>query len=130
MDRSLGSDGIAEKLRGVGFVVHTMRDVYGESTAQRLADERWLKKCAREDWVVFSKDKKLRNRGTREYDAVKRYANRCFVLPRGRLGEDEQARRFIDNRYRIALRSQKPGPYIYPVHDDGLGKDYIADVRK
>jgi hypothetical protein len=110
----------------VGYVVHTMREVYSEKTAQRLADERWLKKCSREDWVVFSKDKKLRIHTSREYRAVHRYKNRCFVLPRGKLREAEQIKRFVDNRFRIALRSRKPGPYIIPVHENGLGKDYIA----
>jgi hypothetical protein len=105
-----------------------MREVYSEKTAQKLADERWLKKCSREDWVVFSKDKKLRRRTSKEYRAVHRYKNRCFVLPKGKFGEAEQIRRYVDNRFRIALRARKAGPYIIAVHADGLGKDYIADA--
>lgn len=104
-----------------------MREVYSEKTAQKLADERWLRKCSREDWVVFSKDKKLRRRTSKEYRAVHRYRNRCFVLPKGGLKELDQILRFVDNRFRIAQRAQKPGPYIVPVHADRLGKDYIAD---
>ena len=44
-----------------------MREVYSERTAQKLPDERWLQKCSREGWVVFSKDQGLRDPRTHEH---------------------------------------------------------------
>lgn len=102
-----------------------MREVYSEKTAQRLNDERWLKKCAKESWVVFSKDKALRKKASKEYRAVCRYKNRCFVLPTGKLREADQIARYLENRFRIAQRAKKPGPYIIAVHAKSLGHDYL-----
>jgi hypothetical protein len=121
IDRSLGTDEIAIQLRRVGYTVHTMREVYGEETAQTLKDERWLRKCGREGWVVFSKDKRLRNRRTREYRALVAWGIKAFLLPSGRMGGAEQIARYVDNRYRIALRCKKPGPFIARVEPRSLG---------
>lgn len=107
-------------------MVHTMREVYGESTAQKLADVRWLKKCGREGWVVFSKDKALRLTDTEENRAVCQYEIRGFILPDQSMKEADQIARYVTNRYRIALRARKPGPYLYAVEPNALGKDYLA----
>lgn len=104
-----------------------MREVYGEPTAQKLADARWLKKCGKEGWVVFSKDKALRKRGTEEHRAVLKYEIRGFILPDQQMKEADQIKRYVDNCHRIAQRSKKRGPYLYPVIEKGLGKDYLAD---
>ena len=117
-------------MRAAGFVVHTMREVYSEKTAQRLEDARWLKKCSRAGWVVFSKDKALRKRTSKEYRAVRQYKNRCFILPKGRMGEAEQIKRYVDNRFRIAQKAKKPGPYLIAVEEKKLGRDYLSGGRE
>ena len=70
LDRSLGSDEIAKQLRQVGYPLRTMREVYSEKTAQKLKDERWLKKCGKEGWAIFSKDQGLRDDRTDEHRAL------------------------------------------------------------
>jgi hypothetical protein len=88
---------------------------------------RWLKKCAKEGWVVFSKDKALRLRGSEEYRAVVRYGIRGFILPDQQMKEVDQIKRYMDNRFRIALRARKVGPYLYAVESTRLGRDYLGD---
>jgi hypothetical protein len=107
-------------LRNVGFVVHTMREVYSEKTAQRLPDERWLRKCGRENWAVFSKDKRLHDSRTAEFRALVKWEVKAFILPTGKMKEAEQIARYVDNRFRIALRCRKRGPFICRVEKDGL----------
>jgi hypothetical protein len=41
IDRSLGRKHLSGALQELGFTVHTMASVYGETVAQELEDERW-----------------------------------------------------------------------------------------
>jgi hypothetical protein len=88
-----------------------MREVYGERVAQTLKDERWLKKCGKTGWVVFTKDRGLRDPRTNEHRALVRWKVKAFVLPSARLKEEAQIARYVDNRYRIAMKAMKPGPF-------------------
>lgn len=68
VDRSLGRS-IAEGLRGAGLEVLTVADVYGEARAQRLPDVEWLTDAGRRDWIVLTKDDRIRRRPA-ERDAL------------------------------------------------------------
>jgi uncharacterized protein with PIN domain len=120
LDRSLGSDEIARRLREVGYPLRTMREVYSEKTAQKLDDELWLKKCSKEGWAVFSKDQGLRDSRTREYRALVRCEIKAFILPSAKMGEEMQIARYVDNRYRIAMKCNKSGPFIAIVERESV----------
>jgi hypothetical protein len=81
-----------------------MREVYSERIAQTLKDERWLKKCGKAGWVAFLKDQGLRDPRRSEHRALVRRRVKAFVLPSAILKEEVQIARYIDNRYRIAMK--------------------------
>lgn len=83
IDRSLGRKHLATALTEQGVIVHTMASVYGETTAQGLADEQWLTDAGTKGWIVLMKDDAIRRRPA-ERDALADAAVPC--LPCGWLG--------------------------------------------
>jgi hypothetical protein len=118
VDRSLGKS-IVEGLRAAGLTVYSMAEVYGETRAQLLADEVWLRDAGKNDWIVLTKDDAIRRRPA-ERDALTEAAVRVFCLTNRNLRGAEQTERFVSNRHRILRQSRKPGPYIYGVYEKGL----------
>ncbi len=105
-----------------------MREVYGEEVAQHLEDREWIMRCAQEGWIIFSKDKGLRDKATKEFGYVRRRKARVFLIPAG-LREEEQIARYDKAKYRIAMRAKKPGPMIYRCQPGGeLELDYKPKV--
>lgn len=125
MDRSLGSDAIAVALREAGYVVRTLRELYGENVAQSLPDVVWIARSAEEGWVCFSKDKKFRQNQSVEQRAAIEHRARVFVLPRAYMTEAQQIERFVRNRFRIALRSNQPGPRVWRVDENRVSHRYV-----
>lgn len=101
-----------------------MRDVYGEEVSQRLDDRDWIMRASQEGWVIFSKDNGLRDRGSREFGYIRRRKSKAFLIPAG-LREEEQIARYVESRFRIAMKARKRGPMVYGCLADGtLGKYY------
>lgn len=96
-----------------------MADVYGEERAQRLPDVEWLTDAGRRDWIVLTKDDRIRRRPA-ERDALMAASVRAFCLTNANLRGAEQTDRFVTNRDRILRQATKSGPYIYGVYADGL----------
>jgi hypothetical protein len=118
VDRSLGKS-IVDGLREVDLTVHSMADIYGEESAQLLADEVWLRDAGRNDWIVLTKDDAIRRRPA-ERDALTEAAVRVFCLTNRNMRGEEQTKRFVSNRHRILRQARKPGPYIYGVYAEGI----------
>ena len=118
IDRSLGRHIIAEALGGLGIVVRTEHDVFGDREVP-VADEEWLKRAGREGWIVFSKDTKIRYR-SRETEALVQYGVRAFVLSSGNLTGPEQAECFVRNIEAITAAAQQPGPFVYAVRRSAI----------
>lgn len=116
IDRSLGRKHLAETLRDLGFIVHTMASVYGEDVAQQLDDETWLRDAGEKGWVVLMKDDAIRRRPA-ERDALADAGVRAFCLTNAQLRKEEQTERFVGNIDRILRQAQQPGPYIYGVYN-------------
>jgi len=85
-----------------------MASVYGEQTAQRIEDERWLRDVGARGWVVLMKDDAIRRRPG-ERDALVEAGVRAFCLTNAQLRAAEQTERFVSNRHRIIQRARKPG---------------------
>lgn len=113
LDRCLGRHAIAAALREDGWNVRTLAEVFG-SRETTVPDHEWLERCARENWIVLTKDKRIRRRRA-EIEALRAHGVKAFVLASGNLTAAAQARRFIDNRTRIEAACDDPGPFIYSV---------------
>jgi hypothetical protein len=46
-------------LRGAGFKVHPIYEVYCGTTHETVADPEWIKLCAANDWIAVTEDKRL-----------------------------------------------------------------------
>jgi hypothetical protein len=119
IDRSLGRKHLAEALRDLGLVVHTMASIYGEEQAQRLPDQRWLRDAGANGWIVLMKDDAIRRRPA-EREALTEAGVRAFCLTNAQLRAAEQTARFVNNQHRIIRQARKPGPYIYGVYQRGI----------
>jgi hypothetical protein len=126
IDRSLGRRHLAEALRALGFVVHTLASVYGEKVAQGTPDVLWLREAGARGWVVLMKDDAIRRRPA-ERDALIEAGVRAFCLTNAQLRAVEQTERFVSNRHRIVQQARKPGPYIYGVYEKGLRRLWPTD---
>jgi len=113
VDRCLGRHMIAAALRGAGWSVRTLGEVYGAREAT-VPDDEWLERCARENWIVLTKDKRIRRRPA-EIEAVRAHGARVFVLSSGNLTAAEQAQRFVHHRARIEEACADRGPFVYSV---------------
>src|SRR5436305_10540905 len=59
IDRSLGVV-LAEAIRARGYVVSTLRSIYGEEGAQYIADEYWIPPAANKGQLILTKDESIR----------------------------------------------------------------------
>lgn len=125
IDRSLGRKHLSEALRACGLSAHTMAAVYGETAAQRLPDERWLRDAGVKGWIVLMKDDAIRRRPA-EREALVDAGVRAFCLTNAQLRAEEQTARFVSNRHRIIQQARKPGPYIYGVYEHRLKRLWPA----
>ena len=114
IDRSLGRHDVATRLRAAGWLVTTHHEVYG-SRDESVPDTEWLEHCGTEGLVVLTKDRRLRYRPA-EAEAIRRYGVKAFVLTRGNLTADQQARRLLDNATRISEACAGDGPFLFVVH--------------
>jgi len=119
VDRSLGRYQLPNALRALGYVAHTLADVYGEKRAQAVEDQEWIELAGREDWVVLTKDDRIRYRAI-EREAFISAGLRVFCLTTAKLRGEEQTSRFVNNINRITQRARRPGPYIYGVYEGRL----------
>ena len=122
VDSSLGQAAVPGALRALGFIVHTEVSIFGR-VREGIPDPVWLERAGRDDWVVFTKDARIRYR-TAEREALARAGVRAFVLAGGNLRASDQIDRFVRNINRIRNACRSPGPFIYAVYSDGIEKIY------
>jgi hypothetical protein len=104
-------------LRAVGVAVVKHDDHFAEDTE----DVDWLSHVGRHDWVVLTKDKRIRRRED-EREALIAANVRMFVLSVGHtLRGEEMAQVFINNISRMerTIRKQTP-PFIAGVYQDQI----------
>jgi hypothetical protein len=108
VDRSLGYHLLPDALRALGFVVHTMRSVYGPHAEETVSDVVWLEQAGRAGWVALTKDEAIRRRV------------RAFCLTNANLTGEQQRDRFLANINCMIQRSRRPGPWICAVYERQL----------
>ena len=83
-------------------------------------DVEWLPEVARNNWVLFTKDEKIRRRPI-EKQALLIPGARSFILTAGKMTGQEMADAFIRriNRIQRIAKNEKP-PFIATVTRDGV----------
>lgn len=122
IDRSLARRDVAEALRGVGWLVRTHLEVFGDRD-QEITDVEWLELCGREGWIVLTMDRRIRYHRA-EIAAIRRHRVQAFVLTSGNLTAGQQAQRFVHNAARIAAACEASGPFVYAVHPKRIVRIY------
>jgi hypothetical protein len=56
-----------------------MISIYGADAEERVDDETWLMRAGREEWIVLTKDARIRRRPA-ELDAIRRGHLRVFCI--------------------------------------------------
>jgi uncharacterized protein (DUF433 family) len=120
-DRSLGDLQVPTLLRAAGLGLTTMREHYGKTGAQRVADTDWIELTAQLGWIAFHKDAAIR-RNEVERIAVTRFGARMFCIPNANLTATEAAKRFTRNIRAVAAAAEAHGPFIYSVHTRTIEK--------
>jgi hypothetical protein len=118
LDRALGI-GLAEAICARGYVVHTLRSIYGEERAQEIPDEEWIPEAAILNRVIFTKDDAIRRFPPARHAAFTSGA-KIFCLPNAHMKTLQMQQRFLDNLNRILQRARKNGPFMYAVDARGL----------
>ncbi|MGH7903852.1 MAG: hypothetical protein ACREPA_06965 [Candidatus Dormibacteraceae bacterium] len=118
IDRALGIV-LADAIRELGYVVHTLRSLYGEDGAAAIADEVWIPESAALGRILLTKDDAIR-RYPPARSAAEQAAAKLFCLPNAHLTTDQMRERFLNNLNRIIQRSRHAGPYMYAVDPKAL----------
>lgn len=117
VDRSLGRKLLPDALRDAGYIVHTMWSVYGPGADQQITDVQWVIEGAGKEWVLLTKDAKMRHRSA-ERAAIEDAGARVFLLTNQQLVASDQNAIFLHNIHRIIRLAHKPGPYVYGIYRD------------
>ena len=108
LDRSLGRNVVADRLRAEGMAV----EIHDDHLAQDAPDEEWIALVGRRRWVAVTKDRNIRYRAG-ELEAVRRNAARVLVLRMKDATGAEMAALLIRARRRLArFASRTPAPFV------------------
>lgn len=125
VDRSLGRLRVPQLLRAGGVELVTLAEHYGIPADETIEDTTWIIDSARQGWVAFMKDERIRRRPA-EREALHRSAARCFCMANGNLKSAEMAGRYLANLPAIALACASPGPFLYAVHPNRIERLVIG----
>jgi hypothetical protein len=123
-DRSLGRIQVPDAIRGLGYTVFTIWDVFPQEHENRsVTDPQWLWHSARRAWVCLTYDELRKPPAVpRELLAsgakVFRYENALGTAPL-------QIEAFKHNQFRIRKWALKPGPYRRVIRRDTTDEDGI-----
>lgn len=111
IDASLGGKLIGEALRAAGARLELHNDHFPQGTP----DEVWLKEAGARNWIVLTKDDKIRYHEL-ERQALLSAGVRAFVLTAKGLRGAENAQVFVEALPAIhRLLNRQPGPFIAKV---------------
>ncbi len=115
IDRSLGVEPIRQELINLDLMV----EIHDDHFARDEEDRVWLHTVGKRDWVVLTKDQRLRYRPL-EISALRASNARVFVLTAGNLRGTEIAAVFLTALPRICrLLNARPGPFVARVSQSG-----------
>lgn len=115
VDRSLGKNTVADRLRAAGETVH----IHDEHFKPDERDEVWLLDVGRRGWLILTKDKAIRRR-LLERDALIAAGAMAFFLTSGNLTGADMAAGF--ERALPAMKrlyKKQPAPFIATITASG-----------
>lgn len=121
LDRNLGRR-VAEELRGRGWAVHRIVDVF-PADAQDIPDEEWISYGLDRSWVPLSKDGRIKTRDL-EIQPVLERSTVLFHLDNQQLRALEMVERLDTHRSAIHQAVEKGGPAAYAVRLGGLDRTW------
>ena len=122
LDRSLGRDTVASKLRDAGFEV----EIHDNHFPPDSRDDQWLPVVGQRGWIVLTKDKNIRYRSAELLAVVKGNA-RVYTLVSGNMTALQMADVFTKAVHHIekSVRIYKP-PYIAKIFSSGSVKIWVG----
>jgi predicted nuclease of predicted toxin-antitoxin system len=115
LDRSLGRIKLATALRQAGLNV----EVHDDSFAQDAADEEWLAVVGKNNWIVLTKDERIRYH-PRELHALIAHGVRAFVLTARNASAEEMAAIVLRAHKRMEkFLSTHSGPFMVAIARSG-----------
>jgi hypothetical protein len=113
LDRTHGGR-IIGILRQAGFVVHPIQEVYPERH-QFISDPEWLQKCAENDWVIVTGDKRIESAPENRQAVIETRA-RVFILGDSNSVPEEWAAAIIVGHHRMQeILDANLGPFFVSV---------------
>jgi predicted nuclease of predicted toxin-antitoxin system len=115
LDESLDSVSVVTALRDAGATVER----HTEHFARGVADDVWLTEAGKNNWIVLTRDKRIRYRQL-ERLALQAAKVRAFVFTGGNVTAKDTGAilaRAIDRIQRIS--NANPGPFIYHIGKSG-----------
>ncbi len=97
----------------------TLAEHYGMPADEAVDDVTWLTDSARQGWVAFMKDERIRRRPA-ERLAIEASGARCFCITNMNLPSAAMAERYLTNLAAIADACEQPGPFMYAVHSNRI----------
>jgi uncharacterized protein with PIN domain len=116
LDRQLGRYKMAGALRKAGLNI----EIHDDHFAQNAEDPEWLTVCGKKNWIVVTRDERIRYR-VAERQAIRRAKVRAFVLAaQGDLRAEMLAEIFLKAlpKIRRTVKKQKP-PFIAKISRGG-----------
>jgi uncharacterized protein with PIN domain len=116
LDRQLGRYKVAGALRKAGLNI----EIHDDHFAQNAEDPEWLTACGKKNWIVVTRDERIRYR-VAERQAIRRAKVRAFVLAaQGDLRAEMLAEIFLKAlpKIRRTVKKQKP-PFIAKISRGG-----------
>ena len=107
---------MAGALRKAGLNI----EIHDDHFAQDAEDPEWLTACGKKNWIVVTRDERIRYR-VPERQAIRRAKVRAFVLAaQGDLRAEMLANNFLEalSKIRQTVKQQKP-PFIAKISRDG-----------
>ncbi|HYT57716.1 MAG TPA: hypothetical protein VEQ38_23660 [Verrucomicrobiae bacterium] len=116
IDRSLGQKIIAGRLRQSG--VHV--EIHDDHFPQNALDEDWLLEVGEREWIVLTKDDRLRYRPA-ALEAYRRNNVRVFIFGSSGMKAQEMADAFVKALPKILrFARNKPAPFFARISRTGL----------
>lgn len=115
IDRSLGQEVVASRLRDAGYQV----EIHDKHFKPDSPDEEWIAEVGRRNWVILTKDNMILHRSA-ELLAVLKGGARLYTLVKGNINAKQMADIFIKAAPKIekSIEHQEP-PYIAKIHSTG-----------
>jgi len=103
-------------LRGAGFKVHPIYEVYSGKTHETIADPEWIKLCAAKDWIAVTGDKRLETVPENRQAVIDAKA-RIFLLSESNSPPEVWAAAIIIGHYKMDdILEANSGPFFVNIN--------------